>query len=786
MLSKREISQEMQVISPVDQKKLNLFRTFSFLGGFLILALGLLNRLLIPTFVDPLPERVFIGLAFLVFATLTFFSTQVRKQALFWFYGLIYLASLWYLHLTYLNHLSFITVFGLVMIIFGCSAGFQSTRALAVYVVSMIVGASFSASLATVPEVTPSFFVRTVVIIGVIVLFVLRARLEAQAALITRNELLSNEVSERREIEAMLRESEARYRHLVDHAHDVIYRVDSQGRFTYINPEALRIFGYTEEEAIGKHFTEAIREDRRRRSLVFYVRQLQERISSTYLEFPAVIRDGSTFWLGQNVQLILDGDQVLGFEAVARDITERKRAEAQIQELSKDLHQRAIALETANEELEATNVQLAQLSEYKSEFLANMSHELRTPLVGMLLLSDILADNKEKTLTDEQVNFANLISSGGRNLASIIDDILDLSKVEAGKITLQPENVSLLSLIENNKRQFEPVAEKKSIEFRFEKKGRIPQYITTDVLRVEQILRNLLSIAFKFTESGSVTIVVGEPGAGVEFSQTSLSRQRTVALSVMDTGIGIPEKKQQLIFEAFRQVDGSTTRKYGGTGLGLSISARLAQLLGGELQVESEEGKGSTFTLYLPYEIETATSDDMVRVEALDSATQPRSSSDGELSLKPAPTDPSAEFIPDDRAAAERASKIRDENLNGIKILLADDDSRITFGLSMTLKQKGAEVVVAENGVVAIEALASEDDFDLVLMDIMMPVMDGYEAMREIRRLDRWADVPIIVVTAKAMAEDRQKCIDAGATDYISKPIDVDKLLLLIRTCLQK
>lgn len=306
------------------------------------------------------------------------------------------------------------------------------------------------------------------------------------------------------------------------------------------------------------------------------------------------------------------------------------------------------------------------------------------------------------------------------------------------------------------------------------------------MLRVEQILRNLLSNAFKFTESGSVTITVGKPGAGVEFSQTSLSRQRTVALSVMDTGIGIPEKKQQLIFEAFRQVDGSTTRKYGGTGLGLSISARLAQLLGGELQVESEEGKGSTFTLYLPYEIETATSDDMVRVEALDSASQPRSSSDGELSLKPAPTDPSAEFIPDDRAAAERASKIRDENLNGIKILLADDDSRITFGLSMTLKQKGAEVVVAENGVVAIEALASEDDFDLVLMDIMMPVMDGYEAMREIRRLDRWADVPIIVVTAKAMAEDRQKCIDAGATDYISKPIDVDKLLLLIRTCLQK
>ena len=225
--------------------------------------------------------------------------------------------------------------------------------------------------------------------------------------------------------------------------------------------------------------------------------------------------------------------------------------------------------------------------------------------------------------------------------------------------------MSLLLLIENTKRQFELVAEKKSIEFRFEKKGRFPQYIATDVLRVGQILGNLLSNAFKFTESGSVTITVGKPGAGVEFSQPSLSRQRTVALSVMDTGIGIPEKKQQLIFEAFRQVDGSTTRRYGGTGLGLSISAGLAQLLGGELQVESEEGKGSTFTLYLPYEIETATSDDMVQVEASDSASPPGSSSDRELSLKPASTDPPAEFIPDDRADIEYGDRV---------VLMVEDD----------------------------------------------------------------------------------------------------------------
>ncbi|MCH8121654.1 MAG: HAMP domain-containing protein [Bacteroidetes bacterium] len=280
--------------------------------------------------------------------------------------------------------------------------------------------------------------------------------------------------------------------------------------------------------------------------------------------------------------------------------------------------------------------QLAQMSNYKSEFMATVSHELRTPLTSILLLSKMLADDEEKTLTDEQVYAVDTISFAGQNLAAIIDDILDLSRVEAGKITVELEKVSLLTLIENNMRQFDPVAEEKSIEFRLEKKGKIPHYIETDVLRAGQILRNLLSNAFKFTESGSVTIVVGEPGVGAGFSQSSLSHRRMVAYSIIDTGIGIPEEKQQLIFEAFRQVDGTTARTYGGTGLGLAISARLAQLLGGEIQVESEEGKGSTFTLYLPYEIQTASSDDMVRVKASDSAPRPRSSSDGELSLKSA------------------------------------------------------------------------------------------------------------------------------------------------------
>ncbi|TRX75252.1 response regulator [Pseudomonas mangiferae] len=712
----------------------------------------------------------------------------------------------------------------------------------------------------------------------------------------------------------------------------------------------------------------------------------------------------------------------------------------QAQELSNQrdtLNQKNNALNEAQEQLEQRALELQRASRYKSEFLANMSHELRTPLNSSLILAKLLADNNHGNLNDEQVKFAESIYSAGNDLLNLINDILDISKVEAGKLDVRPESSRVSKLVESLQMLFEPLAGQKHLAFRVSLADAAPKVLFTDRQRVEQILKNLLSNALKFTEKGEVSLTVNPHPKGIAFA-------------VRDTGIGIRQDQQESIFEAFRQADGTTNRRYGGTGLGLSISRDLARLLGGTITVESRPGEGSTFTLLLPetYEeplldttpapLPTAAlaslpisptpsvaeapavslpaterpplpsfADDRERApfanravlviedepkfakilfdlahelgyhclvahgvdEGMSLARQFRPDAilldmrlpdgSGLTMLQQLKEDPKIRHIPvhvisvedrmeaalhlgaigyavkpttreqlkevfgkleakldqkvkhillveddarqrdsiarligdedieitavelgsealeklhttifdcmiidlklpdmqgnellkrmaseeicsfppvivytgrnlsrdeeaelmkysrsiiikgarsperlldevtlflhkveaelsSDRQRMLKTARSRDKVFEGRRILLVDDDVRNIFALTSALEQKGAEVEVARNGLEAIDKLNEVADIDLVLMDVMMPEMDGYQATMEIRKDPRWRKLPIIAVTAKAMKDDQERCLQAGANDYLAKPIDLDRLFSLIRVWMPK
>ncbi|WP_088830631.1 response regulator [Paenibacillus tyrfis] len=711
------------------------------------------------------------------------------------------------------------------------------------------------------------------------------------------------------------------------------------------------------------------------------------------------------------------------------------RKTAELEEQVRETEEVNRQIELAKEKLEKQTLELVLSSRYKTEFLANMSHELRTPLNSLLILSQLLKENKERNLTGKQVEYAETIYSSGCDLLKLIDDVLDLAKVESGRMELHEETICLQETAESMRKAFGPLARSKGLSFEVDFGGVAPGQIQTDSGRLKQILKNLLSNAFKFTNSGNVRLTIRQ-----------LAEPRPmVAFEVEDTGIGISHDKQQLIFEAFQQADGTTSRKYGGTGLGLSISRQLASLLGGAIELESEEGRGSQFTLYLPHDArlvsgaaEAAPAIVPPSAEAPDRWPQPAPLSlasgempvtafaddrgsiaegdrvlliieddahfaailldmarsrgfkavvalQGDTGLQLAKTlqpdailldiqlpvmdgwsvlvqlknDASTRHIPvhvisvvdevhqglsmgaiawlrkpsgkehleqafthilsflnrdlrnllivepdeeqrrslvnliahDDVritavAGGEEALKVLaaqpfdcmvldygmtgpsvyelldrikadeglrrlpiviytgktldkkeqlrlkkyaesiiikdvksperlldetslflhrvEENLpeekqrvlqklhsietvfKGKKVLLVDDDIRNVFALSNLLEGLGMQVAFAETGRQALDSLDREPDFDLVLMDIMMPEMDGYEAMRAIRGDERFDRLPIIALTAKAMKDDREKCIQAGASDYITKPVHTEQLLSLMRVWLYK
>ncbi|HEY1509579.1 MAG TPA: HAMP domain-containing protein [Solirubrobacteraceae bacterium] len=722
---------------------------------------------------------------------------------------------------------------------------------------------------------------------------------------------------------------------------------------------------------------------------------------------------------------------------------ELRNTNDELQEKARLLSEQNSDIEIKNEEIELARrgledkaAQLAISSKYKSEFLANMSHELRTPLNSMLILSRLLAENDDGLLTERQVEFAQTIHSAGNDLLSLINDILDLSKVEAGRMEVDMAPVALSDIYEDAERAFRQVAEQKGLDFTVEIDPALPSSIVSDEQRLGQILKNLLSNAFKFTSKGGVSLVIGDPGDRVDFrSETLRAADHVISFAVVDTGVGIPDDKLSAIFEAFQQADGTTSRKYGGTGLGLSISREIARLLGGEIRVESALGEGSTFALFLPLTervVETTIELRGTGEPAL-LAGPPNGNGAPPLLQDEPPADDSAGLVPDDRVVlvidsnperarslldavhasgakgviaarptaglgmarerrpavvilvgemgrvepvlgqlkkhpdtrhvpvvmigdpaarmdalragaamfveepvdgpgvertlaelerlaelpARRIALIEDQDeqldgetvglltgdhvelervdpaaaldtlrreafdlavvvvgrnrpkttamlrdvtvdeqlrdrrmiaylpaklsnadrarldalsktavmvvadsperlvdraavflhrveaqmptptrrmlgalrtgnaqLEGRKVLVIDDDIRNVFALTSTLEQRGMKVVFAENGREGIDRLLQHANTDLILLDIMMPEMDGYETARAIRSMPRFEHLPIISLTAKAMKGDREKAIAAGASDYITKPVDVDQLVSMMRVWL--
>lgn len=446
--------------------------------------------------------------------------------------------------------------------------------------------------------------------------------------------------------------------------------------------------------------------------------------------------------------------------------------------------QKALELKRAKDELEEYSLKLETSSQYKSDFLANMSHELRTPLNSIMILSQMLAENNGDLQMSEIVEYSRVVNAAGKDLLALIDDILDLSKVEAGKIEIMTDDFNVTELPQLMKLMFAPVAEKKGLDFDVTLEPDVPNVIATDGIRLQQILKNLLSNAFKFTDKGSVTmkVALADPVRVKELLHRD-PEEKVLAISITDTGIGIPIDKQQVIFEAFRQVDGTTNRQFGGTGLGLSICREFTRLLGGSIVVKSELHKGSTFTLYVPNakEAETAEADNGAHQGEIAAAVEDRTVVSVQATVQsntPAP-------VKQDELLTEVIHS--DVQLfYGKKVLLVDDDARNVFALVTALETKGVTVDVADHGKDALEMLGEHAEYDLILMDIMMPVMDGYEAMQAIRGELQMHDLPIIALTAKAMKSEKEKCLEAGASDYITKPLNMDQLFSLMRVWLTK
>ncbi|MFE6287288.1 HAMP domain-containing protein [Streptomyces sp. NPDC057877] len=493
---------------------------------------------------------------------------------------------------------------------------------------------------------------------------------------------------------------------------------------------------------------------------------------------------------------------------------------------NRDIEVKNTEIEEARQVLEERAEQLAVSMRYKSEFLANMSHELRTPLNSLLILAKLLADNADGNLTPKQVEFAETIHGAGSDLLQLINDILDLSKVEAGKMDVSPTRIALVQLVDYVEATFRPLTAEKGLDLSVRVSPELPATLHTDEQRLLQVLRNLLSNAVKFTDSGSVELVI-RPARDdvpqqirdqlVDAGSLTDRDAELIAFSVTDTGIGIAASKMRVIFEAFKQADGTTSRKYGGTGLGLSISREIAQLLGGEIHAQSEPGRGSTFTLYLPlhpselpphgYQQPVAALDpgslilpapelSDVEIETPAEVKSYRETQNGAAALfrrrrRAAAAEPRAlpQGQPEQWAATEQdaaAQSMRSIRFGGEKVLIVDDDIRNVFALTSVLEQHGLSVLYAENGREGIEVLEQHDDVAVVLMDIMMPEMDGYATTTAIRRMPQFAGLPIIALTAKAMKGDREKAIESGASDYVTKPVDPDHLLSVMATWMRQ
>jgi len=486
-----------------------------------------------------------------------------------------------------------------------------------------------------------------------------------------------------------------------------------------------------------------------------------------------------------------------------------KDQQEELQQVNEELEEKASLLaeqnrkvESKNSEVEAARLaleekaeQLALSSKYKSEFLANMSHELRTPLNSLLILARLLSENKDGNLTPKQVEFAQTILTSGSDLLNLINDVLDLSKVEAGKMDVNPSDVRLNEVKEFVDRSFGAVAEQKGLGFRVEVNSDVPQTIYTDGGRLQQILKNLLSNSFKFTESGEVSLTVRRAEKGRRFQNPALDAAAEVlAFAVTDSGIGIPKEKQRLIFEAFQQADGTTSRKYGGTGLGLSISREIARLLGGEIRVESTENQGSTFTLFLPTRyIPRQDGPDRDPYSGNEAFSAPDRG--GQQSFTPTsgggggrgavrgparrdqrrkPAGDAVQYRPERRAVAQTViDDDRDQIEEGDRsVLIIENDQNFAKVLLDMARDKSYKGVVELDGEAGLKA-AREIRPDAITLDIDMPGMDGLEVLDRLKRDPETRHVPVHIISG---VEQKREGLKAGAIAYLEKPVSKEAL----------
>jgi CheY-like chemotaxis protein len=427
-------------------------------------------------------------------------------------------------------------------------------------------------------------------------------------------------------------------------------------------------------------------------------------------------------------------------------------------------------LNRARVEIERKAADLELASKYKSEFLANMSHELRTPLNSILILSQLLGENKEMNLTTKQQEFARTIRSSGSDLLELINEILDLSKVESGKMELRIEETSLREVRADIGKLFEPLAREKKLEFKVDLGAELPATIQTDAQRLKQVLKNLLSNAFKFTEKGFVKLLIGRPSGDADLSVSGLKPASAVAFSIVDSGIGIPADKQRIIFEAFQQVDGTASRKYAGTGLGLTISREMSKLLGGELQLVSEPGKGSVFTVYVPETLQSRTLQQNavdLRVEIEEKAEEVKSllkKSHDFRAGQPPPASP----VKEELAAAAEATTASDAQDGDEKLLLiVEDDPSFAKILSGIATEKGFTCVVKASGEEAFDFIKRRKPRAIIL-DLQLPGIDGWAVLE---RLKASADTRHIPVHIMSVSDSSHEALKRGSIGFLSKPV---------------
>lgn len=456
-------------------------------------------------------------------------------------------------------------------------------------------------------------------------------------------------------------------------------------------------------------------------------------------------------------------------ELLERSEAELKAQQEELQQSNEELEEQANLLEEQKEKLENAKIELETRAreleitgKYKSDFLANMSHELRTPLNSILILSQLMAENKTQSLGPKEVEFASNIYKSGADLLTLINEILDLSKIEAGKLELDIENVPINEVITDVERMFSEMARQKSIRFSIQCDEQIKnREISTDLIRLEQIVKNLLSNAFKFTpKGGQVTFSIGKANEELNYNSFAMNNAGDIIyFSVSDNGIGIPESKRALIFEAFQQADGSTKRKYGGTGLGLSISRELVYALGGEIRLESEEGKGSTFTVYLPVKFDSQYIKQGNRiVEVKESTVAIRE----ELQTQPANFNEIDE-VHDDRYNIRESDRV---------ILIMEDDRNFYTILLDFVRKRKYKGIVATQGNTGL-SYARFYKPDAILLDMKLPMVDGLEVLKQLKSDSDLRHIPVQIISAM---DYKKKGLAMGAFDYMSKPVTMQDL----------